>query len=96
MSERHPINGLKAGVHQRLGGGLGVWASATWSHSRLSDGGRLTSVSDLAWSINPYLERGPLSLNLSWSWRSPFRSEADLQGGGVSAFVVGAAGYLDA
>ena len=90
------IDGLEAGVHQRLGDGLSVWASATWSNSRLADGGRLTGVSDLAWSINPYLERGPLSLNLSWSWRSPFRSEADLQGGGVSTFVVGAAGYLDA
>ena len=37
----------------------------------------------------------PLALNLSWSWRSAFRSEADLQGGGVSAFIVGSAGYLD-
>jgi hypothetical protein len=35
-------------------------------------------------------------VNLSWSWRSAFRSEADLQGGGVSAFVVGPAGYMDA
>jgi iron complex outermembrane receptor protein len=90
------IDGLEAGLHHRLGGGLGVWASATWTDSRLADGERLTGVSDLAWSINPYLERGPFALNLSWSWRSAFRSEADLQGGGVSAFIVGPAGYLDA
>lgn len=90
------IDGLEAGLHHRLGGGLGVWASATWTDSRLADGERLTGVSDLAWSINPYLERGPFALNLSWSWRSAFRSEADLQGGGVSAFIVGSAGYLDA
>ena len=90
------IDGLEAGLHHRLGGGLGVWASATWTNSRLADGERLTGVSDLAWSINPYLERGPFALNLSWSWRSAFRSEADLQGGGVSAFLVGPAGYLDA
>lgn len=92
---RAQIDGLEAGVHRRLGGGLGVWASATWTDSRLADGERLTGVSDLAWSINPYLERGPFALNLSWSWRSAFRSEADLQGGGVSAFVLGSAGYLD-
>lgn len=90
------IDGLEAGLHHRLGGGLGVWASATWTDSRLAGGERLTGVSDLAWSINPYLERGPFALNLSWSWRSAFRSEADLQGGGVSAFIVGPAGYLDA
>ncbi|WP_426022156.1 TonB-dependent receptor [Brevundimonas sp. PWP3-1b1] len=89
------IDGLEAGLHHRLGGGLGVWASATWTHSRLAGGERLTGASDLAWSISPYLERGPLALNLSWSWRSAFRSEADLQGGGVSAFIVGSAGYLD-
>ncbi|MFN3877103.1 MAG: TonB-dependent receptor [Brevundimonas sp.] len=90
------IDGLEAGLHHRLGGGLGVWASATLTDSRLADGERLTGVSDLSWSINPYLERGPFALNLSWSWRSAFRSEADLQGGGVSAFIVGPAGYLDA
>ncbi len=90
------VNGLEAGLHHRFGGGLGVWASATWTNSRLPDGERLTGVSDLAWSINPYLERGPFEMNLSWSWRSAFRSEADLQGGGVSAFIVDAAGYLDA
>lgn len=93
---RARIHGLEAGLHRRLGGGLGVWASATWTNSHLGDGGPLTGVSKLAWSINPHIERGPFALNLSWSWRSTFRSEADLQGGGVSAFVVGAAGYLDA
>jgi iron complex outermembrane receptor protein len=33
---------------------------------------------------------------VSWTWRSSFGSEADMQGGGVSAFMIGAAGYLDA
>ncbi len=93
---RAGIDGVELGLHQRLAHGLGLWASATWTHSRLDGGGRLTGVSDWAWSISPYLERGPLSVNLSWSWRSPFRSEADMQGGGVSDFTVGAAGYLDA
>tara|TARA_R100000935_G_scaffold54497_1_gene83433 strand:+ start:42878 stop:45862 length:2985 start_codon:yes stop_codon:yes gene_type:complete len=93
---RATIDGVEFGLHQRLAYGLGLWASATWTHSRLDGGGRLTGVSDWAWSLSPYLERGPFSVNLSWSWRSPFRSEADMQGGGVSDFTVGAAGYLDA
>ena len=93
---RARINGLEFGMHRRLGGGLGVWTSLTWTDSRLDDGARPAGVSDWAWTLSPYLERGPLAVNLSWSWRSPFRSEADMQGGGVSEFVVGAAGYLDA
>jgi TonB-dependent receptor len=93
---RAQVSGLEIGLHRHLGAGLGIWANATWTDSRLADGGRLTGVSDLAWSVSPYLERGPLALNLSWSWRSAFRSEADMQGGGVSDFIVGAAGHLDA
>ena len=90
------IDGVELGLHHRLAPGLGLWASATWTDSRLDDGGRLTGVSDWAWSVSPYLERGPFALNLSWSWRSAFRSEADLQGGGVADFIVAEAGYLDA
>jgi TonB-dependent receptor len=93
---RATIDGLEIGLNRRLPAGFGLWASATWTDSRLDDGGRLTGVSDLAWSVSPYWEGGPLALNLSWSWRSPFRSEADMQGGGVSNFMVAAAGYLDA
>lgn len=93
--------GLELGFNQRLPSGLGLWASATWTRARATDratGRRrdLAGVSDLAWSLNPYFERGPLGLNLSWSWRSAFVSEADMQGGGVSSFVVAPAGYLDA
>lgn len=89
------VNGVELGYHRRLTEELGLWASATWTRSRV-DGERLTGVSDWAWSVTPYLERGPLALNVSWSWRSAFRSEADMQGGGVSDFTIGAAGYLDA
>ncbi len=89
------INGLEIGAHRRLTDHLGVWSSATWTQSR-AGGRRLTGVSDWSWSVSPYLERGPLAINLSWSWRSAFISEADMQGGGVSNFTVGAAGYLDA
>lgn len=89
------VNGLEIGLHRRLTDHLGVWGNATWTHSRV-DGRRLAGVSDWSWSLSPYLERGPLAINLSWSWRSAFTSEADLQGGGVSNFTVGAAGYLDA
>jgi TonB-dependent receptor len=90
------VDGVELGLHHRIAAGLGLWASATWTQSRLRGGGRLTGVSDWSWSLSPYVERGPLAVHLSWSWRSPFRSEADLQGGGVSDFTVAAAGYLDA
>jgi len=92
---RAKVNGVELGVHRRFGDLFGVWASATWTHSRVG-GARLTGVSDWAWSISPYMERGPLALNVSWSWRSAFLSEADLQGGGVSNFTFGASGFLDA
>ena len=92
---RVAVNGVEIGVHHRLTDQLGVWSSATLTRSRAGNR-RLTGVSDASWSISPYLERGPLAFNLSWSWRSAFTSEADLQGGGVSNFTVGAAGYLDA
>lgn len=98
---RAEVTGLEIGLHRRLASGLGLWASATWTDSRALDltddrSSRLTGVSDFAYSINPFFERGPLAVNLSWSWRSTFRSEADMQGGGVSEFVVAPAGYLDA
>lgn len=96
-SGRAEVTGLELGLHHRLVGGFGVWASATLTDSRVGpDGASLTGVSDVSWSISPFFESGPLAVNLSWSWRSAFRSEADMQGGGVSAFTVAPAGYLDA
>jgi iron complex outermembrane receptor protein len=92
---RARVDGIELGVHRRLTDTFGLWTSATWTNSRV-EGKRLTGVSDWSWSLSPYLERGPLGLNVSWSWRSAFRSEADMQGGGVSEFTIGAAGYLDA
>lgn len=92
---RAQVDGVELGVHRRFNDLFGVWTNATWTHSRVG-GKRPTGVSDWAWSVSPYLERGPLALNVSWSWRSAFRSEADMQGGGVSDFTIGSAGYLDA
>lgn|GEM_PF-5322449 len=92
---RASVDGIELGAHRRFTDTFGVWASATWTRSR-AGGERLTGVSDQAWSVSPYFECGPVALNVSWSWRSAFRSEADMQGGGVSEFTVGAAGYLDA
>lgn len=98
---RARTTGLELGFNHRLPSGLGLWASATWTRAEATerDSGRrraLAGVSDFAWSFNPYFERGPLGLNLSWSWRSAFVSEADMQGGGITSFVVAPAGYLDA
>lgn len=94
------VMGLEAAYSRRFAHGFGIWASATWvdAASRDDQGrrGRLNGVSRLSWSISPFVERGPLHAHLSWTWRSPFGSEADMQGGGVSSFVVAGAGYLDA
>lgn len=94
------VTGLEAAFSRRLAGGLGVWASATLVDARGQDDqgrrGRLNGVSRLSYSISPFVERGPLHAHLSWTWRSSFGSEADMQGGGVSSFVLGGAGYLDA
>jgi len=94
------VTGLEAAFSRRFGHGLGVWTSATWVDAASLDDqgrrGRLNGVSRLSYSISPFIERGPLHAHLSWTWRSPFGSEADMQGGGVSSFVVASAGYLDA
>jgi iron complex outermembrane receptor protein len=94
---RARVEGVEIGLHRRFATGFGFWASATWTDSRIEDSGTdLLGVSELSYSINPFFERDRLAVNLSWSWRSAFRSEADMQGGGVSSFVVAPAGYLDA
>jgi iron complex outermembrane receptor protein len=98
---RARITGAELGFSARHASGLGLWASATVNDasSRAADGGRdqsLQGVSRYSWSVSPFVERGPLEAHLSWTWRSAFRSVADLQGGGVEAFVVGDAGVLDA
>ena len=97
---RAEVSGLELGFSHRLASGLGLWASATLTdaESREADTGQtqdLQGVSRTSYSISPFIERGPLEAHLSWTWRSHFRSIADLQGGGVTAFVVDDAGILD-
>lgn len=94
------VAGVEAAFSRRFSGGFGIWTSATlvdaWSRNAdTGRRGRLNGVSRLSYSISPFVERGPLHAHLSWTWRSPFGSEADMQGGGVSSFVVASAGYLD-
>lgn len=94
---RARVDGVEIGLHRRFENGFGFWASATWTDSRIVGSSEAPQgVSDLSYSLNPFYERDRLAVNLSWSWRSAFRSEADMQGGGVSSFVVAPAGYLDA
>ncbi|WP_291877076.1 TonB-dependent receptor [Caulobacter sp.] len=94
------VTGLEAAFSRRFAHGFGVWTSATWvdaaSRNEAGQRGRLNGVSRLSYSISPFVERSRLHAHLSWTWRSPFGSEADMQGGGVSSFVVASAGYLDA
>jgi len=94
------VTGIEAALSRKLLGGLGIWTSATLvdagSRTDASPRSRLNGVSRLSYSISPFIERGRLHAHLSWTWRSSFGSEADMQGGGVSSFVVASAGYLDA
>lgn len=97
---RAQVSGLEVAFSRRFAGGLGVWTSATLINAEIRDQTlgeqrRLNGVSRLSYSISPFIERGRLHAHLSWTWRSSFGSEADMQGGGVSAFVVAKAGYLD-
>lgn len=97
---RAQVTGIEAAFSRRFAHGFGVWTSATWvdasSRDALGRRGRLNGVSRLSYSISPFVERGSLHAHMSWTWRSPFGSEADMQGGGVSSFVVASGGYLDA
>ena len=94
------VTGIEAAFSRRLPGGFGVWTSATLvdagSRADTNARGRLNGVSRLSYSISPFIDRGRLNAHLSWTWRSSFVSEADMQGGGVSSFVIASAGYLDA
>jgi TonB-dependent receptor len=97
---RAQVSGVEIAVSRRFPGGLGVWTSATLIDAETRNRAtgertRLNGVSHLSYSISPFVERGPLHAHLSWTWRSSFGSEADMQGGGVSSFVVADAGYLD-
>ncbi|AQR61485.1 TonB-dependent receptor [Brevundimonas sp. LM2] len=97
---RATVSGLELGFSRRLSSGLGVWSSATVTEARSRNQTTgvttdLQGVSRYAWSVSPFIERGPFEGHVSWTWRSRFRSVADLQGGGVTAFVVGDAGVLD-
>lgn len=98
---RASVAGLELGFSGRLSSGLGLWASATLTEARSRNTttgatADLQGVSRYAWSLSPFLERGRFEAHLSWSWRSRFRSVADLQGGGVSSFIVGDTGIVDA
>jgi TonB-dependent receptor len=97
---RAQVSGVEIAFSRRFPGGLGVWTSATLIDAETRNRAtgertRLNGVSHLSYSISPFVERGRLHAHLSWTWRSSFGSEADMQGGGVSSFVVADAGYLD-
>jgi TonB-dependent receptor len=97
---RARVSGVELAFSRRLASGFGVWTSATLIDAESRDiatgeRSRLNGVSRLSYSVSPFVERGRLHAHVSWTWRSSFGSEADMQGGGVSSFVVADAGYLD-
>jgi len=78
-----PINGDDAKIYgvefswqHMLKNGFGIRAqfTHTWSQTTINgqDAGQEAGVSPTTWSINPFYEKGPISLSVSWDHSSSF------------------------
>jgi TonB-dependent receptor len=78
-----PINGDDAKIYgvefswqHMLKNGFGIRAqfTHTWSQTTINgqDAGQEAGVSPTTWSINPFYEKGPVSLSVSWDHSSSF------------------------
>jgi TonB-dependent receptor len=78
-----PINGDDAKIYgvefswqHMLKNGFGIRAqfTHTWSQTTINgqDAGKEAGVSPTTWSINPFYEKGPISLSVSWDHSSSF------------------------
>ncbi|MET1754167.1 TonB-dependent receptor [Novosphingobium sp. RD2P27] len=78
------ITGIEFGYTNKLPFGLGVTATATFATSKLeldlSNVGVQTAgiqgVSGVSYSITPFFERGPLEINVSYTYRSNCMTDA--------------------
>jgi len=78
------ISGLELGYIGRLDMGLGISATATFATSKLeldkSGVGLQTAgiqgISDQSFSISPFYEAGPFEVNLSYTWRDDYLTDA--------------------
>ncbi|UZK69066.1 TonB-dependent receptor [Sphingomonas sp. S1-29] len=78
------ISGIEFGYTNRLSFGLGVTATATFATSKLEldlagvgvQSAGVQGVSDVSYSITPFFESGPFELNLSYTYRSQYMTDA--------------------
>ncbi|WP_347304670.1 TonB-dependent receptor (plasmid) [Croceibacterium sp. TMG7-5b_MA50] len=78
------ITGIELGYTNRLPIGLGLTATATFATSKLeldlTDAGvqsaGMQGVSDTSFSITPFFEHGPFEINVSYTWRSAYQTDA--------------------
>ena len=93
-----PINGDNSKVYgvevawqHILDNGLGIRAqfTHTWSQSTIDgqDVGSIAGISPTTWSINPFYEKGPISLSVSWDHSSSFTYSSFTEIDGVPAIA---------
>ncbi|WP_439635346.1 TonB-dependent receptor [Oceanicaulis sp.] len=77
------ISGIEFGFTNKLEMGLGVTATATFATTKLElaqqgvgvQSAGIQGVSDTSLSITPFFERGPISANLSYTWRDDYLTD---------------------
>ncbi|HTG38411.1 TonB-dependent receptor [Sphingomonas sp.] len=78
------ISGIELGYTNKLSFGLGVTATATFATSKLEldlanvgvQSAGIQGVSDTSFSITPFFERGPFEVNVSYTYRSAYLTDA--------------------
>ena len=78
------ISGIEFGYTKKLPFGLGVTATATFATSKLEldrtgvglQSAGIQGVSDVSYSITPFFESGPFEINLSYTYRSDYMTDA--------------------
>lgn len=78
------ISGIEFGYTNKLDFGLGVTATATFATSKLElnlanvgvQSAGIQGVSDSNFSITPFFERGPFEINVSYTYRSAYLTDA--------------------
>lgn len=78
------ISGIELGYTNRLPFGLGLTATATFATSKLElnrsgvgvQSAGIQGVSDVSYSITPFFEAGPFEINVSYTYRSKYLTDA--------------------
>ncbi|KTF68927.1 MULTISPECIES: TonB-dependent receptor [unclassified Sphingomonas] len=78
------ISGIELGYTKKLPFGLGITATATFATSKLElnrtgvgvQAAGIQGVSDASYSITPFFEAGPFEINVSYTYRSKYLTDA--------------------